>query len=481
LFVIGYYVSESYSKLVQNKILANGREHFLRTFYRRRYKDTQNKHSAELMTLMTEDVTNIMFAVNYIVIYLSYSLLLLFGAIIMMFLINWVLASAITITVPLMMFLINAFTPAIERSSKNFLEAEQDVRKNLQEGFFNIFLFRAFSMIGRVAAKNTALHNERGKRRLKQEKIVSTQSNIRFIYMTAMEFGIFALGGFFVMNNSISIGEVLGIVALRGLIDQPLSTIAGVMPLMAQARAGYSRIQEVEGLPEEKIHDDTKIDKAEKLLVENFSFSYDDDYSNENAVLRNVNLTFEAGKVIGIKGESGSGKSTLIQTIMGFYSPNHGTIKLVDESGQSSQNITPYVAYVPPANYVFNGTLAENIYMISEFEQDKMEKAAKAAGIYDFIMTLPEGFETVIGEGATELSSGQGQRVAIARALYQDSPVMIFDEPTSNLDSESVTVVHEAIRRAAQDKICLVISHDAATIDICDELYLVENQGVAKA
>ena len=184
---------------------------------------------------------------------------------------------------------------------------------------------------------------------------------------------------------------------------------------------------------------------------------------------------FEKGFVTGIAGKSGSGKSTLLKLLIGLYNPQAGKVSLKHKKGAVA-DIMPQVAYVPPADYLFSGTVTENIIM-SEMKarMEEMRQAAAGANILDFIETLPEGFETPIGESGGTVSSGQAQRLAIARAIYKQSPVVVFDEPTANLDAESAEKFKQAARQIARDKICIIVTHDAPTIAICDKVYWLED------
>ena len=139
----------------------------------------------------------------------------------------------------------------------------------------------------------------------------------------------------------------------------------------------------------------------------------------------------------------------------------------------------PQIAYVPPADYLFSGTVTENIIMSdNEPRVNDMKNAASGANILDFIESLSDGFDTLIGESGGTVSSGQAQRLAIARAIYKKSPVIVFDEPTANLDVDSIEKFQAAIRHLAKDKICIIVTHDVSTINICDKVYIIENKQV---
>jgi len=462
-----------------NITLYNIRSYLVEKVYTRSYKKIQNKHSAELMTVGSEDVRAICnFFPSFFEEAFSF-LSITIMSIVMMFLINWEIALVVTGMIFASGVIMHLFSPLLEKRHKEFTEKEQDTRKNLQESFMHIFLFKSFFMISNVLKKHKYLSEIRMKFAVRMGKYASVVSSSGHVVNTVMSFIVYILGGVFLANGRLSVGELLAILALRGNLNMPIYAIVQYANELSSTKAAVSRVREVTELPEETTHPSTKIKQISKLSFENISFSYDEDYSDEEAVLCNNSLEFVPGRIIGIAGESGSGKSTLTKLIMGFYDPNKGAIKLTDTEGNATQNILPYISYVPPTNYVFNGTIAENICMIHEMDKDKMKQVSIASGIHEFIMSLPESYDTVIGEGATELSSGQGQRVAIARALYQDSPIMIFDEPTSNLDKDSIDVIHNTMKRISKNKMCIVITHDEVTKDICDEIYLIEDGSIS--
>jgi len=216
--------------------------------------------------------------------------------------------------------------------------------------------------------------------------------------------------------------------------------------------------------------------EAKVLVVHDLSFSYD-----ENAnILNKINASFPKGAITGIAGKSGSGKSTFLKIVMGLYDPQFGEVSLKHSDGiLTGQQIMPQVAYVPPTDYLFSGTIAENITMAEDgCHFDELKRAAKAANILDFIQAQPDGFNTIIGEGGNTVSSGQAQRIAIARAIYKKSPIIIFDEPTANLDVESIEKFQSTIKYLSKDKICIIVSHDITTINGCDRKYLLEQGNI---
>lgn len=194
--------------------------------------------------------------------------------------------------------------------------------------------------------------------------------------------------------------------------------------------------------------------------------------------MENINLSVKAGEVVALVGKSGSGKSTLVNLLARFYDIVSGKIKI---NGLDSQSIPlsefrNYIGVVPQESFLFSGSIAENIAFGKEsVTQAEIEKAAKMANAYEFIMELPEKFETEVGERGTRLSGGQKQRIAIARALIQNPQIMILDEATSALDTESEKLVQEALDQLMKGRTTFVIAHRLSTIIHADKIVVMEN------
>lgn len=281
------------------------------------------------------------------------------------------------------------------------------------------------------------------------------------------------LGSYFVLKGEITVGSLIMIVQLLNYIITPLTKFPAAVAQIGQAAASSERIGEIYELPSEQINNALGSVNVQKLYAENLSFAY----TQDNNILNNINLSFSKGLVTGIVGKSGSGKSTLLKLLMGLYTPQNGTVKLEYDLGTIADNdIITQVAYVPPSDYLFSGTVAENIIMSEENAvQNQMQEAALKANVLDFINSMPNGFDTVLGEDGNTVSSGQAQRIAIARAIYKKSKIFIFDEPTANLDEDSIMKFQAAVKKLAEDNICIIVTHDTSTVDICDKVYVLSD------
>jgi subfamily B ATP-binding cassette protein MsbA len=214
---------------------------------------------------------------------------------------------------------------------------------------------------------------------------------------------------------------------------------------------------------------------SREIVFDDVCFSY----ANESAeVLQNLRLTARKGEVIALVGSSGAGKTTLVNLIPRFYELTSGQIRIdgVDIRGVTIRSLREQIAMVAQENILFHDTVWNNIsYGLSDVPVDRVEAAAKAALADEFIMNLPQGYGTIIGERGTRLSGGQRQRIAIARAILKDSPILILDEATSELDAESEMFVQKALSNLMIGRTTFVIAHRLATIRRADKILVLED------
>ncbi len=223
----------------------------------------------------------------------------------------------------------------------------------------------------------------------------------------------------------------------------------------------------------EDVVDSTDLSNVENITVENLSFAYE-----EEQILSNLNVTINKGEIIGIHGRSGSGKSTLLKLIMRFYDPQSGTIS-INQTALPQINTTSlreHIAYITQQTYIFNETIYENILMANRSaSKEQVIEAAKQASLHEFIMSLPEGYDTKVTELGNNLSDGEKQRIGIARAFLHNAPIILLDEPTSNLDSLNEAIILQSLLKVKTDKLIVLVSHRASTMAICDKVIKIEN------
>jgi ATP-binding cassette, subfamily B, bacterial MsbA len=216
-----------------------------------------------------------------------------------------------------------------------------------------------------------------------------------------------------------------------------------------------------------------------RITFDNVHFSYDD----KQEVLHGINLDIAPGEIVALVGPSGAGKSTMFNIIPRFYDPTEGAFRIdgVDARTVTQASLREQIGIVPQETLLFGGTIRENIlYGRLEATEDEIIEAARAANAHDFIMELPDKYDTVVGERGVRLSGGQRQRVAIARAILKDPRILLLDEATSSLDSESEHLVQEALARLMQNRTTVIIAHRLSTIRIADRIAVLEKGNISE-
>ena len=212
-------------------------------------------------------------------------------------------------------------------------------------------------------------------------------------------------------------------------------------------------------------------DRMQEIVFENVKFSYSSD-----SVVSGINMRIKKGECAVVAGESGAGKSTSLKLLLGIMSPDSGRIYMKYDGGEIElgKDTRELFAYVPQGNLILSGTIRENIAFAKDSaSEEDIIKAAKIAQIWDFISSLEDGLDTHLGEKGLGISEGQTQRISIARAILLDAPILLLDESTSALDSQTEKNLLEAVRELT-DKTCIIVSHKQAAFDICDNVIYIE-------
>ena len=273
-----------------------------------------------------------------------------------------------------------------------------------------------------------------------------------------IDFSAFLIGVILLMS---SYGPVIALSNLSSNLLQTLASGERVLSLLAEE----PELKDVENAVDLK--DVSRID------VENVSFAY-----GEEQILSDVSLSVKKGEILGIHGRSGSGKSTLLKLLMRFYDPKSGSIKI---NGETLPNINTCslrdnMAYITQQTYIFNETIEENIRLARrDATLEEIMEATKKASIHDFILSLPEGYQTKMTELGGNLSDGEKQRIGIARAFLHNAPIILLDEPTSNLDSLNEAMILKSLLNVKAEKLIILVSHRQSTMAICDQVIGIEN------
>ena len=273
-----------------------------------------------------------------------------------------------------------------------------------------------------------------------------------------IDFSTFLIGVILLMS---SYGPVIALSNLSSNLLQTLASGERVLSLLAEE----PELKDVESAVDLK--DVSRID------VESVNFAY-----GEEQILSDVSLSVKKGEILGIHGRSGSGKSTLLKLLMRFYDPKSGSIKINGETlpNINTRSLRDNMAYITQQTYIFNETIEENIRLARrDTTLEEIMEAAKKASIHDFILSLPQGYQTKMTELGGNLSDGEKQRIGIARAFLHNAPIILLDEPTSNLDSLNEAMILKSLLDVKAEKLIILVSHRQSTMAICDQVIGIEN------
>lgn len=385
--------------------------------------------------------------------------------IVVVFLKDWVLATIACVVFPASILPVVRLTRKIKRFTRRGQVTTGTLTNLLQESIQGNRIVKAFGM----EKYETERFGQENQRLFKQ---FIKASRMRSIVQPTMELlasfgigGVFWYGGFSVIAGNRTGGEFLAFLTAMFLMYQPFRNLARTYTVVQQGLVGAERIFEIlDEAPEIRSRSNARpaLPFSQEIEFQNVSFGY-----GRKLVLRDINVKIRAGEMVALVGVSGVGKSTLADLIPRFYDISSGRITLdgVDIREVTLESLRSQIGIVTQSTFLFNDTARNNIaYGDPSKDMDHIVAAAKAAHAHDFIMAMPQGYDTLIGEMGARLSGGQRQRLAIARALLKDAPILILDEATSSLDSESERLVQEALERLMVGRTVLVIAHRLSTI-----------------
>ena len=293
---------------------------------------------------------------------------------------------------------------------------------------------------------------------------------------------IYWVGSYCIFNGDITLGQLISFITLSGYFLGPLSRLLTMQPHLQEAFVAAERLSDIMELKEENTDSDfapsVPIHFSSFIEFKDISFSY----GTRNRTVKNISFTIKKGQKIAFVGKSGSGKSTVLKLLMSFYKPDEGSI-CIDGKNISELKIDDYrkiFGYVPQESLLFSGTIAENICWGMEYVPvEQMIQVAKDAQIYDFIMSLPDNFRTLVGEQGVTLSGGERQRIALARILIRNPDIIILDEATASLDSISENAIMQVVDKLT-DKTIIMVAHRLSTVRGSDCIFVMDNGGIVE-
>ena len=440
---------------------------------RKKYADISAYHSGDILNRFTSDIdTVVTSSVNIIPNVVSIATKIVAGIGTMLFM-NPYIAAAVLLCGVTFPAIGRAINKRYKYMHKECQRTEGRTRAFLQECFENIVVIKTFISEAPFIKKLDSYMDDNFRLKIKRTSISVIANISLYALFTAGYYAVLLWGAGGLSGGTLTYGTLMAFLQLISQLRAPLQNVSGILPQYYSALASAERLMELEGAADEpfpataerleKIKEDFRT-----LEIKNLFFGYAGE-----SVLRDFSLCAKRGNITAITGESGSGKSTLFKLILGLYEPQSGSITVNGEIPLDA-SLRGLFAYVPQGNMVLSGTVRENITMNNRTVNDEqIERAARAAEIYDYITSLPDGFETHLAERGAGLSEGQIQRISIARALLTNAPILLLDEATSALDEETETRVLANIK-SMTDKTVLFITHRNTSLKVCDRIVHVE-------
>lgn len=440
------------------------------------WMDVKKYHTGDLMTRLTSDAGNVadgIIGTIPSIIQLAVELLLVFFT---LFYYSPMLAMFALLVAPVAALSSWWLGKKLRKLQVKVQESEAAYRSFLQESLANLLIVKAFANEDYSTERLTQLREERFHWVYRRTKMGVASSTVMSLAFQTGYIVAFCYGAIQISRKMITYGTMSVFLTLVNRVQAPVMGLAQQIPKVVSILASAGRIMELQQIPLE-MKTDTQIPSARiGVEIKDMTFGYTDE-----TVLENVNLRIGAGEFVAIIGESGIGKTTLIRIIMSFMSNIGGSVTFFNEKGdleQANAATRKFISYVPQGNTLFSGTVWENIRMGKlDATEEEMYEALKLASGYEFVMGLPKGIDTVIGERGHGLSEGQAQRIAIARAFLRKAPFLILDEATSALDEKTELEVLQGLKELSPRPTCLIITHRKSILPYCDrELQIVDKQ-----
>mgnify|MGYP005609286973 FL=1 len=398
-------------------------------------------------------------------------------SLIIVFVTNPKLAVIAIVLVPMVSAIMKKYSRRLRNTGKDIQESFGKLNTILQEGITGIRVIKAFATEKfeiekyKTENSNNFYHLIRNKRLDARIKPMVEYVNIVVVL------AILYYGGTLVIEGKMTSGDLMKFITAFALVGEPLKRLSDYINALNSAIPAVDRLYEIlelESTIENK--ENPYIPKKIEGIVEfeNLDFAY----NSERDVLKNLNLSVKQGEMVALVGRSGSGKTTLVNLIPRFYDATNGSIKIdgIDTRDYDVYTLRKNIGVVPQETFLFSGSVRDTIiYGKRNASDEEIEKALRMANAYNFVMELPQGLNTEVGERGVLLSGGQKQRLAIARAILENPPIMILDEATSALDTESERLVQDALDKLMTNRTTFVIAHRLSTILHADKIVVMEN------
>ncbi|XBM34405.1 ABC transporter ATP-binding protein [Bacillus licheniformis] len=458
------------------------RQELFQHVQRQSFRYFDNTKTGHIISRITNDLFDIGELAHHGPEDLFIAVMTFLGAFWIMLTINVKLALVAVLFVPLLIILITYSNIRMNRAWRQMYSEIADVNARVEDSVSGVRVVQSFTNerfeISRFLKNNQKFR----KAKLKGYKTMALTTAGTFLMTRLMILAVLVFGAWLSFSGNMSYGEFVGFVLYVNVLFKPIDKISAILELYPKGMAGFKRFTELIDTKPQIVDRKDAIDVPAlegNIVFKNVTFGYE----KHKPVLRGIDLSIKAGETVAFVGPSGAGKTTISSLIPRFYDIDGEAITIdgIDIRDMTKRSLRSQIGIVQQDVFLFTGTLRENIaYGKLDATDEEIQRAAKMAHLEQLIESLPDGYETQVGERGLKLSGGQKQRIAIARMFLKNPPILILDEATSALDTETEQVIQNALTELAKDRTTLVIAHRLATIRNADRIVVVTENGIAE-
>ena len=477
-YVVGYY-----GHMVGVRMQADMRRDLFMKYERLPFSYFDDHKTGDLLSRLTTDLWDVSELAHHGPENLFLAVLMFIG--------SFSILASIDLTLTLIMFCIIPFIILftvlsrrnMSRAMKNSRKQMSEINSTLENSVGGIRETKAYAAEQYEICKFKGINSLFEKFRGDAMKSLGTFDSVMQLLQDVLYLTIVLIGGLFLYNDRLTASEFTAFLLYISMFLNPIQRFVSLFPQLQEGMSGFSRFCEIMDAPDEVDEGKTVIsDIKGNLVFENVSFGYSTE-DDDRLVISNLSLNIPAGRTLALVGPSGGGKSTLCHLIPRFYSITEGKITLdgIDTKDITLNSLRKNIGIVSQSVFLFDGSVRDNIGYGSESATDEeIIEAAKKANIHDYIVTLPDGYNTHVGERGVKLSGGQRQRIAIARVFLKNPKLLILDEATSALDNATEMQIQSALEELSRGRTVIVVAHRLSTVKGADEIVVLDKSGIVE-
>jgi ATP-binding cassette, subfamily B, bacterial len=475
--IVANYFDIYFETVTSNGLKNHLKEYLLEHILRLPASEASNMRSGDLISYFNHDIHGVNGVVGSSLIGLIRLPLVFIAVFIYLFQLNWLLCLVSVLVIPIAIFGGVFFGLLLKKNGRMLHQLVADINSMLSETFQGLQVIRSFTLEQKAFNRFKKKNNKYYKLELENAKLQGWYYSGGYLVNSLVMLTNLSLGAYFVSTGTLTVGSLLIFLNLVGNLVYPMTGLAGQWAGFQRSVTAIERLVDLLNKPtstDELPSFVPTLTNIKSIQFQDISFRYEEN----NQIFSQLNLDIPAGKFIAFVGPSGAGKTTLFNLLQGFYKPQFGRILI---NGLSTEMLTiselrSLIAHVPQETFLFSGSIKENLVLARpDVTDEEILIAAKNANIHDFIESLPNGYDTEIGERGIKLSGGQKQRISIARAILKNAPILLLDEATSSLDTETEHIIQDELEQLMKNRTTLVIAHRLSTVQNADVIVVVNN------